>query len=496
MLALIVEIRHWLQEDRHTPYAERLSRDRGIGRELGSQPPASDPAARVVAWWERLGPRETSGLGHRVAAGRRLAGACLLVLGVLAGSAVGGIAFAYDGSHPINLATLLGVLVGLPALMLLLTLMVLPGRVPGLGAVQAVAAGISPGRWAGAWLDRLLGAELFAPGLLSGSSTGAFSRWQLVVFSQWLALGFFAGVLAAAVSLVTFTDLAFGWSTTLQISTARVEGWVEALAAPWAGWFPAAAPDAALVEASRYNRLDTQPLPRETVQRLGAWWPFVLMVILVYGALPRLLLLLFGSWRLQRATERLLLDDPEVTALLDRLDTPLIGLGGEAGVNDAEAPARPAPGPEEAAGEGGVVGLIWNGALSGDRARAWLTGHLGAAAADLVDVGILQSAPERLAALDAVAGGEVRRLVLMTKGWEPPLLEFMDFIGLLRERFGTGPSITVVPIDVEGAAVRRADRTVWARALGRLGDPRLYVMPAADEAAAADSGGTTRGAAP
>lgn len=491
MLGLIVDIRRWLQEDRHTPYADRLSRDRAIGRELSSPPPgsaAADPVQRIVAWWQRLGPPPSSGLGHRVAAGRRLACAGLLVLGALVGSAVGGIAFAYDGSHPINLATLLGVLVGLPALMLLLTLVLLPGRIPGLGAVQAVAAGISPGRWVGAWLDRLLGAELFAPGLLSGSSAGAFSRWQLVAFSQWLALGFFAGVLAVALSLVTFTDLAFGWSTTLQIGTARVEGWVEALAAPWAGWFPAAAPDGALVEASRYNRLDEQPLPRETVRLLGAWWPFVLMVIVVYGALPRLLLLLFGSWRLRRATERLLLDDPEVTALLDRLDTPLIGLGGEMPEEDPQAAPPPAPGPVEMSGQAGMVLLIWNGAASADRAQAWLAGQLGVSAAATADVGILQSVAERREALAAVAGSGVQRLALVTKGWEPPLLEFMDFLGLVRETFGPGPSITVIPLDVDGEAVRSPDRDVWARALGRLSDPRLYVMPALAGDGAAEPG--------
>ena len=30
---------------------------------------------------------------------------------------------------------------------------------------------------------------------------------------------------------------------------------------------------------------------------LGAWWPFVLMTVLVWGLLPRILLLLFGAWR-------------------------------------------------------------------------------------------------------------------------------------------------------------------------------------------------------
>ena len=34
MLAEVVDIRRWLREDRRTPFAERLERDRAIGRAL------------------------------------------------------------------------------------------------------------------------------------------------------------------------------------------------------------------------------------------------------------------------------------------------------------------------------------------------------------------------------------------------------------------------------------------------------------------------------
>jgi len=350
MLAEAVDIRRWLREDRRTPYADRIARDRAVGRELQ----ARRDLDRVLGWWRRLdadapGPRTPPGanLGRRVEAGRRFAAAALAVLGFMVGCAVAGVAFGYDGRYPVNLFTLLGVLVGLPLLMLLFTLSLLPGRLPGLRALQTVAAGMSPGRWVGAWLDRVLDAELFAPGLLGGP-VSAFSRWQLVVFSQWLALGFFAGALAVALLLVTFTDLAFGWSTTLELEAGLVHAVVAALSSPWGGWLPQAAPDAALVEASRYFRLEEARLPPERVARLGEWWPFVLMTVLVYGALPRLVLLVVGVWRLRRATRALLLDDPEVTALLDRLEAPLVALGGDGAEEQVGQDRAGLPPPAEA----------------------------------------------------------------------------------------------------------------------------------------------------
>jgi MFS family permease len=488
VLAEAVDIRRWLREDRRTPDGERLARDRAIGRELQAAPgdlPARGDVGRILGWWRRVpqgAERAEPSLGARVEAARLLGSAALFIVGALLGAGVAAVAFAYDGRSPINLFALLGVLVGLPLVLLVFTLLLLPGRLPGLRAVQGVAAGLNAGRWFGTWLDRLLGAELFAPRLLAGGAASAFSRWQFVVFSQWLALGFFAGALAVALLRVTFTDLAFGWGTTLQMDPERVHTWTRYVSAPWAPWLPQAVPDGALVEASRIYRLEQGRLPPERVELLGRWWPFVLMTLLVYGALPRLLLMLVGSWRLRRATRDLLRNDPEVTALLDRLDAPLVRLERQAA---DEAPSvaggAAAPPPREAATAQGLLLLVWNGAVTVEHGRDWLAANLGVDAAAVADVNILQREAERRAALAAARGGvkpAVRRVIVLTKGWEPPLLEFADFLGVVRDECGADCSITVVPLDVSGSAVPAAGREVWARALARVADPRLYVVEA------------------
>lgn len=438
---------------------------------------------RVLAWWRavREGAYGTPTLGERVVAARRVACVALAVLGVLVGAAVAGVALGYEGRYPVNLFTLLGVLVGIPLLLLVLTLLLLPGRLPGLGAVQSVAAGMNLGRWMGAALDRLLGAELFAPGVLGSGSVSAFSRWQLVVFSQWLALGFFAGALAVALLRVTFTDLAFGWSTTLELDSDLVYRLVSSLSAPWAAWLPQAAPDAALVEASRYYRLEEGGMALPRVARLGNWWPFVLMTMLVYGALPRLLLLLVAAWRLRRATIALLLDDPEVAALLDRLETPLVALGGDVEEDTLEPGQGELPAPREAPSAEGLLLMVWNRALEPDAARQWLSEQHGVRAPAVAELGILQNEPQQRAGLARARealDGRVRRVILVTKGWEPPLLEFMDFLGLVHDELGDECSITVVPVDVSGTTVRSDERRVWSRALARLKDSRLYVQEA------------------
>ncbi|MDH3642575.1 MAG: DUF2868 domain-containing protein [Gammaproteobacteria bacterium] len=478
MLAVAVDIRRWLRGDRHTPFAERLDRDREIGRLL----PADTDTERVVGWWSRVdrGKCAEQPQGERLGSMRRIATAILFAMGLGLGGSVAGVALGYQGDYPVNLLALLGVVVGIPLILLIVTVMLLPGRVPGLAAVRDAVSGFNPGRWAGALLDRLAGVELFAA-LRSGSS---FARWQLVVFSQWLAVGFFVGVLGICWLLIAFTDLAFGWGTTLQIDATAVFQWFSVLSEPWSGWLPVAAPSLELVEASRFYRLQAGGINAARAAQLGEWWPFVLMTIFAYGLLPRLLLLAVGGWRLQAATRSLLRDDPEVTALLDRLNTPRVGFEGEL-ESEPKATDESVPAPDSVAVDVNTVVVIWNEAISVAAAGQWLQSHLGAAAGELVGLSVLQSEAEQRRLL-AELPEDVQRFVVITKGWEPPLLEFSDFLNVVRDMLGSSVSLMVVPVDVNGMSVLRDHRAVWSRALAHQHDPRLYVA-AADEMSASST---------
>jgi hypothetical protein len=58
------------------------------------------------------------------------------------------------------------------------------------------------------------------------------------------------------------------------------------------------------------------------------------------------------------------------------------------------------------------------------------------------------------------------------------LLEFVDFVRLLRENLAQSVRIAVFPVDLRGKGIAESDRRVWARALMQLDDPALYVMDA------------------
>ena len=98
----------------------------------------------------------------------------------------------------------------------------------------------------------------------------------------------------------------------------------------------------------------------------------------------------------------------------------------------------------------------------------------------MVKLGIWQSDAEIRAGLGLIPS-TAKRVMVFTKGWEPPLLEFSDFLAVLREQVGGTPGITVIPINTTASHVEPDDREVWAQSLSRHDDSGLYVLQATRE---------------
>ncbi len=300
-----------------------------------------------------------------------------------------------------------------------------------------------------------------------------FGKWQVLYWSQAAAVAFFVGAIATAIVLVTFTDLAFGWSTTLAADPATIERLVRAIAWPWAAWFPDAVPDLTLIERSQFFRLDGGRALAGASRELAGWWPFTILAIVTYGALPRLLMLALCAARLRSATRTLLLDDPRVTALLDRMAAPAI----ETAADSPERPFLPSP-VGDTARHGTLVGtaraVIWSASIDRNAVEEYARRVLGLTVGRIVDAGGGRTLSEDTAALDEL-GDDGGSVIVFTRAWEPPLLEFADFIRSLRARVGAAASIVVAPVAESASGVDAVQRETWSRAIARLADPRLYL---------------------
>jgi hypothetical protein len=307
------------------------------------------------------------------------------------------------------------------------------------------------------------------------SAASAFAKWQLLAWSQSAAVAFNVGLLGTAFALLAFTDLAFGWSTTLAIPAERLLALTTAIATPWRALLPEAVPTQALIEATRFFRLEDAASQARTPETFTGWWPFLLATIVVYGLLPRVLLRALVGARLSAAARRLLLEDPGVTALLDRMSVPSLHLSSSApeGASGAE-PAPVAPLERAVGGQASVI--VWAGALPADRAAAAAERLCGRAPSTApVAAGGAARLDEDRAAIERIADAAPRRVAIFTRAWEPPLLDFLDFAAALRRSLGAAASIVVCLVPEPGGDVTSTELTTWRTTLARLNDAHVYV---------------------
>ena len=156
---------------------------------------------------------------------------------------------------------------------------------------------------------------------IRGRGYGSLFFWPLFLMFQLFGIAFNFGVLGAILLKVTSSDLAFGWQSTIQLSSHFVSRIVDWIALPWS-WFLGSAsyPDMSQIEGSRmilkdgFNHLNSGDLV--------SWWPFICLSICCYCLLPRMLLFVAGMFGRSRSLDRVSFNRPDHNQLLHRLLTP------------------------------------------------------------------------------------------------------------------------------------------------------------------------------
>jgi hypothetical protein len=473
-----LEIPAWLEADRDRPFEERLHRDRTIAARL----PSSDALTRVRNWWaaiqrdSALPDRETS-FAARLSRGRTIVTLLTLLLGAFVGAGTGMAVFRYDGTWPVNVVTVLAVLVLLQILLVGLTLILMLPPIPGVRALQSLLGGLNPGALVAALYRRVAREDDVRASLLvwhdaRGPAASRFARWQMLAWSQSAAVAFNVAALIVALALIAFTDLAFGWSTTLRVDNEDMLRLSRLLAAPWRELWPEALPTAELIERSQFFRLASSPPTMIPAAELTGWWPYLLAAMITYGLLPRCCLLGIAAVRLRSAARNLLMDDPRVRALLDRMNAAEVQLGSctsETAAAFGNQEARSAP-----ALSGDAVAIVWSGALPVRDVPDWSARHLRWRVTESLEAGG-RSAKADEAVVERTAAAQPAAVIIFVRSWEAPLLDLQDFILTLRTRLGPRCSMIVVPVGAQGEIATDAQRSIWSRWTARVGDPALYL---------------------
>ena len=329
--------------------------------------------------------------------------------------------------------------------------------------------------------------------MAKGSTYGFLFILPSVILAQLFAIGFNLGVLGTTLFKIITADIAFGWQSTLQLSSATVHTLVQKIALAWS-WLAAldpAYPSLAQIEGSRI--ILKEGIYHLSTPDLVSWWPFLCFSVLFYGLLPRLLLFLGAAAVQRRYLSRLDFRQGSYEQPLLRMTMPLVSTRGRM-IDDADAAARePEPdygGRDQSAGtaKSGAKDVlvmipddIFN-ASSGEKIASALQNGLVPAIQRIIRINKdYETDTEILADLKKSSGVAETDILLIQEAWQPPIAEYINFIRNLRRAIGPGPCIRIGLIgkprpDTILTPVKDENRKIWARKITALGDPAIYTV--------------------
>ena len=483
-LAALIDLEVQLAEDEGGAETDLADRDRVIGQAMTLRRPTR--RALLARWVSEMRSARGWSFGRAAERAHRRASALLSVLMFLVGAMVAFGIFHFTGDHPINVLIVLGVFVFVQLLTLAVSVLTLaiatvsPGFFEGLPLV-VLAQRLAARLWqqASAHLSDDRARSALHRFLARRSLYHRVERHLLFRHLQLAAAWFNVGALAVLLIDVTVTDLAFGWSTTLQLGPERFFQLCERLAAPWAGWLEDAVPSLELVRATQYFRLESAYVGVDQGARVadpalsGQWWPFLAACLSFYGLLPRVVLVVWSSVMVSVSLRTLPLDTPDIERLVARLTPPPIqriheedpGIVTPLGVG--LEPVGSTPGTQA---KGDALGVLWReadcpeasvGGFLKSRYQLGLQGPLGNAGGH--DFSDDQRLIQRI-------GPDDRSLVLIVaEPWTVPDAALKRFLRSIRSRAKNRPIVVAL---TDGGS--EEDVAIWAGYLAELRDPYLY----------------------
>ncbi len=534
-IADLIDLEYFLCRDQkeggHFDESKVAERDRSIFlKEIGSDAgngESLDPSFLLKKWLDamkRLTLREQPDfiLPSRVWREFYISFSWLCLLAGLAfGASVAFSLLSYQGDQPVNVFVFLGVLVFSQMALILFVLISYVGRallgkeIRGLLLVKFVRhlflSGIlrayqATSRHIG------LGNGVFKPCVVEGLKrvSGGYKNlltWPFFILLQLFGVGFNLGGLLGTFVKVAGSDLAFGWQSTIQTGPQFVYGLVKILSAPWSWIFKEGVgyPTLSQIEGSRI--ILKEGAFHLSTNDLVSWWPFLCLCIIVYGLIPRLLLLVWGKRRLVHCLSRLKFDEPRFRQLIRRMTMPLVETHDEREAAplvqyqghgdrirnqpiDDTKPIKEWDADVAAAGSADVLLLVpeelleefGNDSLKAVAERAGLR-VLKMESFDEDCFIAPEGFSERLkTSLDHF--GQGLQLVLLQEAWQPPLEEFLSFLNELSLVVADKGSRIVVLLVGKPHDKRIFDRVdkgdfqVWSQRLSELSERSISLAEA------------------
>ena len=424
----------------------------------------NNPQAQLLAWFElhksKLKKPLLSQLFSSYLYGMTLG---VVIIAFIAGVFSGIALLNYNGHMPVNVVYFMAMVIALPLLTITLTLFSMLKA----HKTESVLVHLSPAFWMEKILSLLPGKV--QEDLETLKINPLLANWIVIKRSQFVALFFSIGLGLALLVVVATKDIAFAWSTTLQITPESFHTFLEMLATPWKTWFPSAVPSLELIEKSQYFRLGDS-LSEEMINnasKLGEWWKFLAFATLFYAIILRFFIYVLSLFGLHVAVKKSLFSLDGVEGLLRDMNEPIISTSNQAYRTNNDPSKQ------------GELQTLEKLDTSYDVVQGWAMSEAHIAVLNdsmqvltplVCDVGGTNSLEEDLEIIHK-SHGEV---LLYVKAWEPPTMDFMDYLEALVEEVD---KVVVVPVGVPEENYTPSSKAfeVWEKKLALLNHHKVWV---------------------
>ncbi len=423
------------------------------------------PADQLLSWVEsNQGRLKKPTLGETFTSYLYSVSLILVVIALVAGILSGIALLSYNGSEPVNVVYFMGMVIFLPLFTMLLALLsMLKAQ-----STQSALVHISPSYW----MEKIL--KLF-PGPSSKNVdtiqiNPLLANWIVIKRAQSLGLFFSLGLFVSLLVVVATKDIAFAWSTTLQISPEVFHGFVNTVAFPWRDWVPTAAPSLELIEQSQYFRLGDK-LSDEMIgnaSKLGEWWKFLTFSTLFYAIVLRFVMFMISSLGMRHALKRSLMTLEGVSILLRDMNEPMISTHAATVEKNFIS-----------SNENEIQTLCHLDA-SYDVLQGWaipqsqlqvMSDSMQIISPNLFEVGGANS----LAQDSEIVSKSHGEVLLYVKAWEPPTMDFMDYLEELLKKVD---KVIIYPIGSASEGYKSETRfiDIWAKKLSLLNHEKVCLL--------------------
>jgi hypothetical protein len=430
-----------------------------------------------------------------------------IIIGAFAGAGAAFSFLVYKGTAPINVSAYMGLFVLLQVLLIMLIFVFFflkwqTGNFSRSSLIHILLGKFLTGmvvRLKESVYSKLSGEKRHrieaAIGLARGKEKiyGSVFYWPFFILVQIFAVSFNIGILSTTILKVIGSDLAFGWQSTIRLSSQAVYGAVVLISSPWSWFIPEkiAHPSLSQIEGSRMILKDG--IYHLSTSGLISWWPFLCFSVLCYGLLPRLLLLVGSIAVEKKAISKIGFYNAACDRLMLRMKTPVIDTGGfpegelqhEIFQFDALSPFPTSDAEARLIPENSIIALVPGDIInscSGNEFKKAVAECTGLKLIQIISFGLNPEEDRKALELISKTRWDEERpnLMVVQEAWQPPIKEMILFLKQLRNTIGEMALIRIGLIGKPGpdtifTSIKAENIAIWENAVRRLGDPSVLI---------------------